>query len=223
VDLDFTAERTFPDSETEIRSLLDRALGRTQRKFDVKARCQRIRRNPPGADKTFPTYDISIAYQLPGDRHFQGFEEYEGSLSTVVRVEISLNDEICETSLESLAPGIAAEVRVCVLEDILAEKLRALLQQRIRNRNRSQDAYDIARIVRVVGDRIDRSKVAEYLVRKAGARGIDVRKQSFDEEARQRASFDYVHLFAAQDSDFIPFDEAWKTILKFVAQLSIPD
>ena len=223
VDLDFTADSGFPNDSEQIRSLLDAALAPAAVRFDLKARCQRIRPNPPGRDKTFPTYDISVAYQLPGDRHFPDFESWRGSLSTVVRVEISLNDEVCETSLESLVPGSSAAIRVCVLEDILAEKLRALLQQPLRNRHRRQDVYDIARLVRCIGDQIDPQKVSEYLVRKARARGIEPRRSSFDEEARRRAAFDYDHLFKDVDPDFIPFDEAWSTVLDFVAQLSLPE
>lgn len=195
IDLDFTAEGAFPDDADEIRRLLNSALFRGVRKYDVKARCQRIRRNPPGKDKSWPTYDTSVAYQLPRDRHFADFETWSGNLSTVVSVEISLNDVVCETHNERLAVSAGAELRVCVLEDIVAEKLRALLQQPIRNRNRSQDAYDIARLVRRERHRIDSKKTSAYLLKKARARAIEPRRSSFDDDIKSRAAYAYGHFF----------------------------
>ena len=223
IDLDFTAESVFPDDGDEIRRLLNKAFSRTERMFDVKARAQRIKRNPSSQEKTFPTYDISVAYQLPGDRHFADFETWSGNLNTVVNLEISLNDEVCETSLESLGLAGGPQLRVCVLEDIVAEKLRALLQQPIRNRNRCQDVYDIARLLRCEGARIDRRKVSEYLRRKAHARAIEPRRSSFNDEIKRRAAYAYGHLFQEIDPDFIPFDEAWSAVLNLVGQLDIPD
>ena len=46
LDLDFTAEGDFPDSPDEITRLMDTAFRTGERQFEVKARCQSIRRNP---------------------------------------------------------------------------------------------------------------------------------------------------------------------------------
>lgn len=219
-DLDFTAEPGFPDDKEEIRKKLDEALRRSRNRYELKLRCQRVKRNPPGVDKTMPTYEITVAYQFPNDRHYIDFDSRE-QINTIIPLDISFNDVVCETSDEQLDPNYDVSIKVCVLEDILAEKLRALLQQPIRNRHRREDVYDISRLVKTEKERIDKKKVAEFFTKKSTARRIQARKSAFDEEVRNRARFDYDKLF--EEPDFIPFDEAWQRILDFVSSLDIPD
>ena len=115
LDLDFTADGDFPDDSAAITDLLNAAFQSTEGRFRVKARCQSIRRNPPGADKTLPTYNIKVGFQLPGDRYYQNFEERVGErkpFSEVVELEISLNDVLCETIPWWILPS-AHSIRGC--------------------------------------------------------------------------------------------------------------
>ena len=225
LDLDFSAEGDFPDSEADIKRLMDSALNKEERRYQVKARCQSIRRNPAGRDKTMPTYRLKVCYQFPGDRHFQNFDERLSAgktLSEVVEVEISLNDVLCETGDEQLEPG-SRPLRVCTLDDILAEKLRALLQQIPRNRSRPQDVYDIASMVRKHSAVIDLGKVSSFLLQKAKARQIVATKSAFDAKVREKASATYDAQIRNFTTAFIPFEDAWAELLTFVSRLSIPD
>jgi predicted nucleotidyltransferase component of viral defense system len=216
-DLDFSVSAgDIPDDTGRIRSLLDDTLRYAERRFNVKAKCQRVDRNPPGPQATRPTYQISIGYQFPTDRYFHNFEDR--NVPAVIPVEISFNDLVCETcrwtGVESL--------RVWSLEDILAEKLRSLLQQKIRKRHRFQDVYDIAEYVRQ--NVIDRNKIGSYLQQKARVRDIDVRKSSFDDVIREMASEEYDRRIHEQaPHNFIAFDEAWQDVLSLVESLDIPD
>ena len=220
LDLDFTADAGFPDDADQIRARLDDALRPLLARFRVKARSQRVRRNPPGRDKDRPTYDISIGYLLPGDRLYQNFEDAE-RLPATVDVEIRLNEVVCEAVPRRLQPA-GRELRVCALEDIVAEKLRALLQQPIRNRSRPQDVFDIASVIRRFGESLDLEKVTRYLLEKAAARGIDARKDRFDDDVRDRATVGYDALVGRSDPDFIPFGDAWAVVLDVVSKLEIP-
>ena len=222
VDLDFTAENTFPDDADQIRHLLDRAL-RQASHFGIRAKCQKIKRNPPGTEKMTPTYEITVAYQFPGDRRYHDFEDASRPIPTIVRLEISISDVVCETEMYQLHPDHGPQLKVCVLEDIIAEKLRALLQQRPRKRHRKQDVYDIARMVRQASSQIDRGKVAEYFRQKSRAREIEVCRSAFDEEIKQRASFEYETLFDDLNPEFIPFDQAWTILIEFLSELNIPE
>ncbi|MCG3131025.1 MAG: hypothetical protein FLDDKLPJ_01800 [Phycisphaerae bacterium] len=223
LDLDFSATEAFPDDREEIRSRVDDAVRRGAASFGVKAKCQRVNRNPRGEDKTTPTYEIRIGYQFRGDRYFPDLELPDRVVSSVLHLEISLNDVVCESRDVRLHPVLDLTIRACTLEDILAEKLRALLQQRIRNRNRRQDVYDLARMRRTHGSRLDIVKLADFFTRKCKARGIDARRGAFDDDIRRRASNEYETLFDAGDPDFIPFDAAWGDVLALVGGLSIPD
>ena len=216
-DIDFTVDAVdIPDYADRIRELLNDALAFSERRFNVKAKCQRVKRNPKNPEATRPTYDVTIGYQFPTDRYFHNFEDR--TFPTVIPLEITLNDLVCDIAEWDGVPGL----RVCSLEDILAEKLRSLLQQKSRNRNRWQDVYDICRVMRQTD--VDRRKIAEYLVRKSSIREIEVRKSSFDGEIRERAAFDYETRVKIQaPRDIIPFDDAWQSVESLVRSLNIPD
>jgi len=170
-DLDFTADtHVIPDNEDAIRRLLEESLAFAERRFNVKAKCQRVKRNPRRPEATRPTYDIGMGYQLPSDRYFHNFDNRQ--VSTVIPVEITLNDLVCDA--HELAD--IAGLRVCSLEDILAEKLRSLLQQKPRNRNRWQDAYDICTYVRRA--EFDKAKVAAFFLKKSSIRDIEATKSA---------------------------------------------
>jgi predicted nucleotidyltransferase component of viral defense system len=218
-DLDFTVTGDeIPDDMDRIRDILNDALRFADRRFHVKAKCQSVRRKPqakPGS--TRPTYSISVAYQFETDRYFYSFEE-RNNIPTVIPVEVSFNDLVCETCTWTGETS----VQVSSLEDIFAEKARSLLQQRIRNRNRCQDVYDIAKYVRQ--HTIDRDKVGRFLLQKATIRDIEVRKSSFDDVIRKMAFVDYdARILEQAPHNFIPFDEAWQEVVALVQSLDIPD
>lgn len=222
LDLDFTAlTEDIPDDANALRAILERALLPSARKFNVKTKCQRLRRNPPDKERTRPTYDITIAYQFPFDPYFHNFDEKQ--ISTVVHVEISLNDVVCEKASLPIEETAEETIYVCTREDIVAEKLRSLLQQPIRNRSRSQDVFDIARIVREFGQHLDRGKVAEFLIRKANARGIQPTHSLFDNTVRTMAAREYENKVRSQTgSHFIEFDDAYRDVMTLVGSLEIP-
>jgi predicted nucleotidyltransferase component of viral defense system len=221
IDLDFTAEGDFPDDSVQIAGLIDGALKSTQSQFRVKARCQSIHRNPRKLDKTLPTYNVKVCFQLPGDRYYQNFEDRK-QFSEVIELEISLNDIVCETI--SWKPSTSGRpIRGCSLEDQIAEKLRALLQQIPRNRSRPQDVFDIASRVREHRGKLDLAKISEFLLRKSEGRIDSPRKSSFAAEVRCRAEAVYEPEIKVQTSAFIPFEDAWAEVLQLVSQLSIPE
>ena len=223
VDLDFTADDDFPDDPDQIKKLFAVVLKTCLPRTQIKAHCQSIHRNPLALDKTMPTYIIKICYAFPSDRDYKNFEELERkNFSEVVVLEISLNDVVCETTEHSLDP-YTKPVLVCTLEDIISEKLRALLQQIMRNRWRPQDVYDIASVSRRFPGALDLGKVSKFLIGKASARNISPAKRSFDESIRARAQDPYDVEIRAQTREFIPFDEAWSAVLRLVAALDIPE
>ncbi|MDY7107174.1 MAG: nucleotidyl transferase AbiEii/AbiGii toxin family protein [Planctomycetota bacterium] len=224
IDLDFTADASVQDDEETIEALVAQAISRAESQHAVKMRVQRVRRNPPRRPgSTTPTYSLTVAYQLPGDRFYAGFESYQGSIPQVVKLEISLNDKVCETQAVSLDPGRRSQLTVCTLEDILAEKLRSILQQRPRKRHRRQDVFDIARYYRASGARLALVKISRFLIEKAAVREIQVTKRAYDEEARMRASADYEKLEEQIDEEFIPFEQAWALVRELVNALDIPE
>lgn len=219
-DLDFSAKESNLGTE-QIRDLLAASLGRAARETGVAYQVQRVRQNPPGANKTFITYDITVGYALPDDQRSRQKIACGESVSQVVPVEISLNEQICavvEVDIDGAHP-----LQVSSLEDILAEKLRALLQQLIRNRSRCQDLLDIAVSLRQ-HPKLNHAEVAEYLLRKAAARDVPVSREAFRrEEIKGRATLGYEELAATTRNIFIPFSEAYAEVMAFVERLDLPE
>jgi predicted nucleotidyltransferase component of viral defense system len=219
-DLDFSA-RESDLGAGRIRELLTASLARAGRETGVAYRVQRVRQNPPGENKTFITYDVKIGYALPDDLRSRQKIEHSEDVSAVVPVEISLNEPICASVGVDI--DAAHPLEVSTLEDIVAEKLRALLQQPIRNRSRRQDMLDIAVILRG-GEDLDRAKVAEYLIRKAAARSVPVSREAFrGQEIKARAAEGYEELEATTRYTFISFAEAYAEVMALVDRLNLPE
>jgi hypothetical protein len=137
-------------------------------------------------------------------------------------IEISINEPICDSTLFTIDERFP-RLRASTLEEIVSEKLRALLQQPIRNRNRRQDVLDITVIVQSTSN-LDRQQISKFLLAKAAARGVPVSKAAFYEhEIADRARVDYGELVATTRTSFIPFDEALGIVLRLVDELNIPD
>ncbi|SET72821.1 nucleotidyl transferase AbiEii/AbiGii toxin family protein [Stigmatella erecta] len=219
-DLDFSS--TDPSlNEEALRRYLTQGLEQVRRALGVAFRVQRVERQPPGAEKTFVTYAVTIGYALPDEPRNQERIAKEQPCPNVVPLDISLNEPICDTQdidVQGVNP-----LRVSTLEDIVAEKLRALLQQPIRNRNRRQDLLDIAVLLRADVS-LDFARVAEYLKRKAEARGVRVSRAAFNSaEVKDRAQVDYAALKGSTRAAFIPFEEAFQQLVAFVGKLDIPE
>lgn len=136
-------------------------------------------------------------------------------------MDISFNNPVCAFELYELEQG--SSIAVATLEDILAEKLRALLQQPIRNRSRRQDVLDLA-VVLTGPAKLDVGKVAEFLLVKAQAKDVVVTKTAFrQEEILRRSAQDYGQLETTARRTFIPFDVAFPEVLAFVDRLAIPE
>lgn len=220
-DIDYTALAEVPDDPCLIKQMVDGALREHSPHYGVACKVHSVRRNPPSAHATKPTYQISVGWAIPSFRQFPGFFESSAVPTATVPVEISLNDIVCETVETRLEGDGSVAVTVCALEDIVAEKLRALLQQIPRNRTRPQDVYDIARIVR--SDSLDEAKVASYFIEKCKDRGVVPAKSSFIDEVRARAEVEYELRIGPIGQEFIPFDDAWLVVQDLVSRLSIPD
>lgn len=223
IDLDFTAARETLDDDAEvIRERLNGAFQNAESRFQIRLRCQRVIRRPKVGRGTHPTYDIGVGFQFPNDRYYADFADKNTtrSVPTVIPVEVSINDLVCETENYSPWAGSKSSLLVCSLDDILAEKLRSLLQQPIRHRNREQDVYDCASFLRSSRSSINIDKVYLFLIQKCAARKITPVAASFDGQVREMARQNYQESIRRQTGkNFIPFDEAWREVVNFIGDM----
>jgi predicted nucleotidyltransferase component of viral defense system len=187
----------------------------------VRLHLNRIERNPKGEDKSFITFEIRIAYAMPDEPVQLRKLDIGDAGANVIPVEISINEVLCAVEEIELAPGI--ELRISTPDDIVAEKLRAILQQPIRNRSRSQDVFDIASLI-ALNRNLDPKEIGRFLQVKAETRGVPVSKAAFrNPEVARMARIGYEHIKATARDQFIEFDEAFARLIEFVDTLPIPE
>jgi predicted nucleotidyltransferase component of viral defense system len=202
MDLDFSVTGSEAD-QPDFQTLFSSGLAIVQREIGVHLRLQSAERRPPSPDRTWATWQLKVAYALPDDLRNRRQIEKGAAISNVVPVEISLNEVVCAVEDLALADR-PFRLHVCTLEYIVAEKLRALLQQIPRNRRRGQDLLDIASVLQS-GAPLSAIRVAHFLEAKARAREIAVSKSAFREpELAVRASHEYERLEDSTRSSFIP-------------------
>lgn len=222
IDLDFTAKDSVPDSADWLKNEIESAIAAVPpNRTDYKLKLQSVKREPGSPNSTFPTYQLSIGFALLGDKRYADFEKFDRPLSDTIPIEISINDKVCKDHIRRI--GSDTDILVCTLDDIVAEKLRSLLQQPIRNRHRRQDVFDIARISTDQSDKISVALIAVYLHEKCAARDIAVSKSAFNDEVEARARYEYERLRDDTGEAFIPFDTAWPRVMDLVQLLNIPD
>ena len=122
-------------------------------------------------------------------------------------------------------PG-GAHVQTYALPDLIAEKLRAMLQQPLRHRNRRQDVYDLYRLLsrpEVQGGPF-RAVVLHALQAKSAARNLEVNRQSIaDPEVRRRSERDYAYLQAEIASELPDFEQAYAAVRDYYRHLPWDD
>jgi hypothetical protein len=228
-DLDFSADMAALDPAWDLarigvylRDSLERALAATAAQLGLMLRMQHFEQQPPGTPtKPFITYSGTVGYALPNHQAIAARMRLGRPSPLIVPFDISLNERICAT-----APIVLAgpqPLRVSTAEDIVAEKLRALLQQALRNRTRRQDLLDIAVLLRA-GVPLDPARVASYLLRKAAARDVPVSRAALlAPDLFARAGVDYDQLASTTRRVFIPLPEARALVQAFIVALPLPE
>lgn len=224
-DLDFSVDMASLGGKElawkELGSLFSAGLAASQRELGVAMAVHGVERQPPGAGKTFVTFTVKVGYALPDDARNRTRLQSGSPSQAVVPVEVSLNEPVCADERLDLA-GTHRALRVSTLEDIVAEKLRAWLQQSIRNRSRPQDLLDIARVLES-GRPLDCGAVSRFLIEKSAARGVPVSRTAFKDPSlaeRARRGYDE-RLEGTVSGDFVPFDEALQRLYEFVEKLEL--
>lgn len=191
-DVDFTTNGdagTFPEALiAELNVRLPRAaieLGY----LDILAKVQSIRMKPRPqgfAGHNFPALQVRIGSarrNTPEENRLA-----QGQASRVLTVDVSFKDQVYSYQELRLADAGVA-VRAFSLHELVAEKLRAQLQQTTLDKYRRQDIYDIALLVDHANlTQNDRVTIHAILIEKCRTRGILPDARSIDDpEVRRRA------------------------------------
>lgn len=197
-DVDFstrTLYRDFAPKQADFIEQLDRALvgAAATLPYELQLRVQSCQVQPR-ADGNFQTLKIKIGYAVAGntralDRLNKGQSPQTLSLDYSFNEEIHDIERIGDESLQVEAYGEFT---------LIAEKLRAYLQQEERDRERGRDLYDLWWVLKERSfTGMERERLLEIIRSKAASRGISVEQGSLARpELIQRAekSFDALRL-----------------------------
>ena len=172
-DLDFTISKEGPEGsalESAINRVCRFAADLAEEFAPIEFHCERyVERDPhPGGQEAF-----LVRGRMPWHR----------SPQTPVLIEITRDEPLLRntkalTIIHDYGETIEATVHTYAIEEIVAEKLRALLQHTARleqrgwDRSRARDYYDLWRVLQAYPEQIDNSAFSDLLFRKCEVRGV---------------------------------------------------
>jgi len=221
-DIDFSTRELYQFGEEaallrRITEQLTLAVARTA--YDIHCVLQRHKVQPGGIDKTFPALSLTVGYARPSNR--RAFERLlAGQSPGVVAIDYSYNEAVYDMEVVKLGDG--HELMAYSLYNVLAEKLRSLLQQPIRKRNRRQDVYDLHLLMThcAAFSEQERAQVYRMFVASCRSRGIDPNEASIlDASVRSMAEHDYELLKGEVQGDIPSFQAAYEAVAGFYQAL----
>lgn len=196
------------DRLCSFRHQLNEALDTVRAEYDFES----LETQAGTLSKEMPTLMTEVRYRSAGGR--------EGA----VQLQVTLSDVVCDTVRRTIR-GIP--LHLPALEDIIADKLKALLQQAPRDKVRSNDVFDVWYFAEVSPLPVDPAVVTDYLLRKS-RHGVKIpapSKRHFRRKsvvAYSASSYDELAALLPDGIDLPPFRDAYAAVLGFVDRLDLP-
>lgn len=196
-DIDFSATQEPEGFQDLLEAQLGLELPRAARQLgylDLVCRVQGVKRHPRPTmfeEADFPALEVRVGSALRSNTNeMRALEQRRAA--RVAKVEISFRDQVYAFQ-ELTLNGAQVAIQAFSQTEIVAEKIRALLQQVVRNRGRRQDVYDLALLIeRRAFDDDDHHQILSTMIAKCRSRGIEPTQKSFaDPEIAERAARDW--------------------------------
>jgi len=228
-DIDFSTGLTLKDIDQEtfeghLRDAL--VVAEDEIPYPVTCRLQSIKIQPKkdAEKKTFPSFKLQIGYADVQDEKAMSRLERGESLTTV-KVDYSLNEASYE--IETLFLDGEETIQAYALTDLLAEKLRSIIQQisrRAAATPRRQDVYDVWYLLTQCDALSEPEKAItlDSLIKKSVGRvNPDILNQQTlaREDVRAISEKGYNNIRDEVAGELPTFDEAYHTVLKFYESL----
>jgi len=194
-DIDLTTTlKAGPKVDKEITELLNNAFPRATAQLgyvNLIFKVHSAKRRPKGIfeEAEFPALKIKIAFAERGTRQEKALKA--GKATNIIDVDISFNETLKYIQVLKLTGG--QELQAYSLVDLMAEKYRAMLQQKERKRNRRQDVYDLNRLIEG-GELSDEfhAQILDAFVEKCRSRHIKPTINSLDDpEIKERSNAEW--------------------------------
>ena len=219
-DLDFTI--SLPPENgigNRLRTELDQAMVRSAVRLgypDIVCRTQTVAAQPRKDSLErgkFPALKMTIGYARRGSVEERQLDRRR--CSKVIELDLSFNEPVGSWQIVKLGQH-GSLINVYSLRDMIAEKLRALLQQTGRNRNRRQDVYDISLLLqRFCFDKAELCLLHKTFLEKCRARNIEPNANSLSNpEVIRRAGAEW-ETMTLELGDVPLFSECYKLVESF--------
>jgi hypothetical protein len=222
IDLTTTAKAN-EDSVTGFVDALDAGMTFTARELaypDYVLRVHSVKRLPrhkfPDGGQ-WPAIKVKINYANRQNRtHMTRFKA--GEAVEVVDIDVSFNEPV--THIEVLGLDGENELLSYSRIELIAEKIRALVQQPIRDRYRRQDVYDLSYILTKYSfNEMELVSLRDTIIAKCASREIKVERISLRHpEIAKRAKADW-HTLGAEVVELPDFDDSFSVVVGFYEAL----
>lgn len=218
-DLDFSSQNHLADVRPKkVREALDSSLALTVAQLDygLDCRVQGIRVQPSDSPEyRFPNIELKIAYAYLGSSGHKRLVQGHGT--QVLTIDFNLNEPILAVEELKIDGG---SFEAYALTDLISEKLRSLLQQVIRDRNRRQDIFDVAQLLKTSISEEEKQSILNSLKTKARSRDLEPLPTSFaDPELKERAKKEYHTLVDEVESGLPDFEILFQEVREFYESL----
>jgi predicted nucleotidyltransferase component of viral defense system len=222
-DIDFSTRRRFQDVHLPtLLASVEEALApvSADNEYGLALRLQSHEIKPPHRPEVnFPTLQMRIGYASRLKPRLVERLQTTGS-PTIVQVDYSFNEWASDTEQQQVDGGLLS---MYPFQDLVAEKIRSVLQQPLRGRERYQDIYDLFLLLAtappITTD--DRAAILAKLIescrdRQVGVHQAAMRDDAVVEMSRRRYATDLPGLVSGQLPDF---DTAYAEVRAFFESL----
>jgi predicted nucleotidyltransferase component of viral defense system len=164
-----------------------------------------------------PAIEVKFAF---AERGTKGEDKLNsGNSSNIIYADISFNEEIC--AIDEICIGSSGLSFFAYSKcDLIAEKLRSILQQKVRRRNRRQDVYDLWFLITNYSINAEEYKeIKNAFLQKSHSRGIYPEKDSLNDKEiieRSRSEWDTLESEVKHLPDF---ETAFDVVSEFYSKL----
>lgn len=221
-DIDFSTElklQKFDEQSflEELEQNLIKAVENLNYGLDCKIQSHKF--DPKNPETTFPTLKLTIGYAYKHDLNSHKRLICKNA-STVVKIDYSLNEQTKKVESFKLSDG--GTISAYSYTDIVAEKIRAILQQKGRNRYRRQDAYDLYYLFKKfpIHDDVEKKHILDCLIEKSRDRNLEIDINSMsDPETIERSEKEYHQLSSEIEGNLPDFQKVYSTVEDFFRSL----
>lgn len=223
-DIDFSTQKPLADLDFEelLQSFQKGIEGAEENEYGLVFRLQKHEVKPaPKNNPSFPSLHLKIGYA--NRSHVNSYNQLKRNQSPkIVAIDFSFNEWIKDDDAETVEIDNAGTLKLYSFYEILAEKIRSLLQQPIRRRERYQDVYDVHRLLSESPPSEEKClEVLNHLRAACKARDVPLSQLSFDDPAiKDLARKGYEEQLRDQLPEEPPeFEEAFAVVEAFFKSL----